>query len=39
MIVFGWSGGKQLVGDAYTDAKDKASEMRAGRSSKKEQSA
>ena len=39
VIVFGWTGGKQLVGDAYTDAKDKASEMRAARSSKKEQSA
>jgi len=30
-IVFGWSGGSKLVKDSYTDAKGKASEMKASR--------
>ena len=30
-IVFGWSGGSRLVKDSYTDAKEKASEMKASR--------
>ena len=30
-IVFGWSGGSKLVKDSYTDAKEKASEMKASR--------
>ena len=37
VIVFGWTGGKLLVGGAYTDAKDKTAEMRAARKAKKEQ--
>ena len=36
VIVFGWTGGKQLVGGAYTDAKDRAAEMRTARKAKKE---
>ncbi|MDH5332926.1 MAG: lysylphosphatidylglycerol synthase domain-containing protein, partial [Thermoleophilia bacterium] len=31
VIVFGWTGGKQLVGTSYTDAKVKAKEMRTSR--------
>ena len=30
-MVFGWSGGSKLVKDSYSDAKDKASEMKASR--------
>ena len=30
-LVFGWSGGSKLVKDSYTDAKGKASEMKASR--------
>jgi uncharacterized membrane protein YbhN (UPF0104 family) len=33
---FGWSGGKQLVGDSYTEAKEKASEQQAARKARKE---
>ena len=33
---FGWSGGKQLVGDSYTEAKDKAAEQQAARKARKE---
>jgi uncharacterized membrane protein YbhN (UPF0104 family) len=33
--VFGWSGGKQLVGESYAGAKAKASEQRAARKSKR----
>lgn len=35
VIVFGWSGGKQLVGDAYGDAKVKAAEMKEQRRRKR----
>jgi hypothetical protein len=31
-VVFGWSGGSKLVKDSYSDAKVKASEMKADRS-------
>jgi uncharacterized membrane protein YbhN (UPF0104 family) len=31
VIVFGWTGGKQLIGSSYTDAKVKAAEMKAQR--------
>jgi uncharacterized membrane protein YbhN (UPF0104 family) len=34
--VFGWTGGKQLVGSSYVDAKVKAAEMKADRDAKKE---
>src|SRR5262245_11414548 len=34
-IVLGWSGGKQLVGQSYTDAKVRAAEMKAERKRKK----
>jgi hypothetical protein len=33
--VFGWAGGKQLVGQSYVDAKAKAAEMKAEREGKK----
>jgi uncharacterized membrane protein YbhN (UPF0104 family) len=33
---FGWSGGKQLVSESYTDAKEKAAEQSAARKAKKE---
>jgi uncharacterized membrane protein YbhN (UPF0104 family) len=33
---FGWSGGKQLVGDSYTGAKEKAAEQKAARDARKE---
>jgi uncharacterized membrane protein YbhN (UPF0104 family) len=33
--VFGWKGGKQLVGDSYLDAKIRAAEMKAERQRKK----
>jgi uncharacterized membrane protein YbhN (UPF0104 family) len=32
---FGWSGGKQLVGDSYTQAKEKAAEQKAARDARK----
>jgi len=34
-VFFGWTGGKQLVGTSYVDAKEKAAEMRAERKRKK----
>jgi uncharacterized membrane protein YbhN (UPF0104 family) len=34
--VFGWSGGKELVGSSYTDAKDKAAEQKAAHAERKE---
>jgi uncharacterized membrane protein YbhN (UPF0104 family) len=33
---FGWSGGKQLVGDSYAEAKQKAAEQQAARKARKE---
>ncbi len=33
--VFGWTGGKTLVGESYTDAKDKVGEQKAQRAEKK----
>jgi hypothetical protein len=35
LLVFGWTGGKQLVGDSYTDAKGKVAEQKAQRAEKK----
>jgi len=35
--VFGWTGGKQLVGGAYVDAKAKAAEMKEDRKRKREE--
>jgi uncharacterized membrane protein YbhN (UPF0104 family) len=35
VLVFGWTGGKQLVGGAYGDAKVKAAEMKEARKRKK----
>ncbi len=29
VVVFGWAGGKQLVGDSYVQAKEKSAEMKA----------
>jgi uncharacterized membrane protein YbhN (UPF0104 family) len=37
VYVFGWTGGKQLVGGAYTDAKEKTADMREDRRRKKEE--
>jgi uncharacterized membrane protein YbhN (UPF0104 family) len=36
VLVFGWSGGRELVSTSYGDAKDKAVEMKESRRSKKE---
>ena len=30
-VVFGWSGGKKLVGESYDEAKVRASDMKASR--------
>jgi uncharacterized membrane protein YbhN (UPF0104 family) len=35
VAVFGWTGGKQLVGESYTDAKVKVAEQKAGRAEKR----
>jgi uncharacterized membrane protein YbhN (UPF0104 family) len=35
VAVFGWSGGRQLVGDSYSDAKVKVAEQKADRAEKK----
>ena len=32
---FGWTGGKQLVGDSYEEAKEKAAEQKAAHAAKK----
>jgi uncharacterized membrane protein YbhN (UPF0104 family) len=37
VLVFGWTGGKQLVGGAYVDAKGQAAEMKAQRKERREQ--
>jgi uncharacterized membrane protein YbhN (UPF0104 family) len=37
VAVFGWSGGKQLVGQSYGDAKDKLAEQKAQRAEKKQE--
>ena len=36
VIVFGWTGGKQLVGSSYTDAKVRAADMKEQRKEKKQ---
>ena len=36
VLVFGWTGGKQLVGASYTDAKEKVAEQKAQRAAKRE---
>jgi len=36
IAVFGWTGGKQLVGGAYVDAKQRAADMKAARKRKKD---
>jgi uncharacterized membrane protein YbhN (UPF0104 family) len=35
VLVFGWTGGKQLVGESYVDAKEKVAEQKAQRAAKK----
>jgi hypothetical protein len=35
VFVFGWSGGKQLVGSAYVDAKARTADMKESRREKK----
>src|SRR5829696_2746175 len=35
LLVFGWTGGRQLVGDSYSDAKGKVAEQKAQRAEKK----
>jgi uncharacterized membrane protein YbhN (UPF0104 family) len=37
VVVFGWTGGKQLVGQSYVDAKVKAAEMKEERKRKKDE--
>ena len=37
VLVFGWTGGKALVGDSYTQAKQKAAEMKEERRRKKQE--
>jgi hypothetical protein len=37
VLVFGWTGGKELVGSSYGQAKEKASEMKADRKRKKQE--
>jgi hypothetical protein len=37
VLVFGWTGGKLLVAQSYTDAKVKVAEQKAERAAKKEQ--
>jgi uncharacterized membrane protein YbhN (UPF0104 family) len=37
ILVFGWTGGKQLVGQSYDDAKVKVAEQKAQRAAKKAQ--
>lgn len=37
IVVFGWAGGKQLVGESYQQAKEKSAEMREERKRKKEE--
>ena len=37
VLVFGWVGGKQLVGDAYGDAKERAADMKEQRKEKKQE--
>ena len=36
VVVFGWSGGKQLVSQSYVEAKEKSAEMRAERKRKRQ---
>jgi uncharacterized membrane protein YbhN (UPF0104 family) len=36
VVIFGWTGGKQLVGDSYQQAKEKSSEMREERKRKRQ---
>ena len=36
VIVFGWTGGKQLVGSSYTDAKVRAADMKEQRKEKRQ---
>jgi uncharacterized membrane protein YbhN (UPF0104 family) len=36
IAIFGWTGGKQMVGDAYGDAKERAADMKEQRKEKKE---
>jgi len=37
VVVFGWAGGKQLVGDSYQQAKEKTADMRAERKHKRQE--
>jgi uncharacterized membrane protein YbhN (UPF0104 family) len=37
IAVFGWTGGKQLVGESYVDAKERAEQMKAERKERREQ--
>jgi uncharacterized membrane protein YbhN (UPF0104 family) len=37
VLVFGWTGGKQLVGTSYDDAKERTADMKAQRKEKKEE--
>ena len=37
VLVFGWTGGKLLVGQSYTDAKDKVAEQKEARAARREE--
>jgi len=37
IAIFGWTGGKQIVGDAYGDAKERASDMKEQRKEKRQE--
>ena len=37
IAIFGWTGGKQIVGDAYGDAKERASDMKDQRKEKRQE--
>ena len=39
VAVFGWTGGKQLVGDSYADAKGRAADLKASRKRNKQEDA
>ncbi len=36
VVIFGWTGGKQIVGDAYGDAKERAADMKQQRKEKRQ---
>ena len=37
VAIFGWTGGKQIVGDSYDDAKERAADMKEQRKEKRQE--